>query len=414
EVIKSSGGELLSNTFVISKELQDKIDKKLNEICQEYAEKESAHCTPQLYAAALQGNIALASSSSSATAKGAVAKKPAASAGKRKGASKVSEETSTNQETIPFVGKDEIKSQIRSINDELPDEILDLLTDNLYSVKSRQYLDQFIQRVKESFVAKESEAGSDTTRKNEIKNVQESIKQMHANICIFSRAIEQLIAENETGLAETLQRHLIRSLCSDMCDNILRELDPSANSKTGQLTIEERNKLIQKMSEPNRSFLSKVNESLNGKNVETTLTRLEDAANDLLQLSLKRPNKKNEKDIALDIREKLKAKLTDEQDPAMILHLTVTLIFYAVTTGRFIHAPGKAVPALIKYLSKALPTNVNQRLHEMQDYVIQQSTTGAAAAPLSTDRIEFIKKLGLSAKENMSFASFSTDTDEAQ
>lgn len=72
------------------------------------------------------------------------------------------------------------------------------------------------------------------------------------------------------------------------------------------------------------------------------------------------------RDIALDIREKLKAKLTDEQDPAMILHLTVTLIFYAVTAGRFIHAPGKAVPALIKYLSKALPTNVNQRLHEMQ------------------------------------------------
>lgn len=71
------------------------------------------------------------------------------------------------------------------------------------SVKSRQYLDLFIQRVKESFVAKESEAsGSDTTRKNEIKNVQESIKQMHANICIFSRAIEQLVAENETGLGK--------------------------------------------------------------------------------------------------------------------------------------------------------------------------------------------------------------------
>jgi hypothetical protein len=68
----------------------------------------------------------------------------------------------------------------------------------------------------------------------------------------------------------------------------------------------------------------------------------------------------------LDIREKLKAKLTDEQDPAMILHLTVTLLFYASNAGRFVHAPGKAVPALIKYLSKTLPSNINQRLHEMQ------------------------------------------------
>ncbi|CAF3911758.1 unnamed protein product, partial [Adineta steineri] len=70
ELIKSSGGELISNTFILAKELQDKIDKKLNDICQEYAEKESAQCTPQMYAAVLQGNIALASASS----KGATAK----------------------------------------------------------------------------------------------------------------------------------------------------------------------------------------------------------------------------------------------------------------------------------------------------------------------------------------------------
>jgi hypothetical protein len=82
-----------------------------------------------MYAAVIQGNIALANPSG---AKGATAKKPAASAGKRKGASKVVEETNSNQEAIPFISKDEIKSQIRTINEELPDEIIELLTDNLY------------------------------------------------------------------------------------------------------------------------------------------------------------------------------------------------------------------------------------------------------------------------------------------
>ncbi len=134
----------------------------------------------------------------------------------------------------------------------------------------------------------------------------------------------------------------------------------------------------------------------------------------------------------MEIREKLKAKLTDEQDPAMILHLSITLLFYAIHAGRFVHAPGKAVPALIKYLSKTLPSHINQRLHEMQgeckcsnqtnkkiilffiDFVIQQSTGGATSAELSNDKIDFIKKLGLTAKENMSFTSFSTDTNETQ
>ena len=79
-----------------------------------------------MYAAVLQGNITLA------PAKGASAKKPAAPPAKRKGASKASEETNPNQETIPFVSKDDIKSHIRAVNEELPDEIIDLLADNLY------------------------------------------------------------------------------------------------------------------------------------------------------------------------------------------------------------------------------------------------------------------------------------------
>ncbi|CAF5142505.1 unnamed protein product, partial [Rotaria magnacalcarata] len=97
ELVKSLGGEFMSNTFIIGKELQEKIDKKLDEICQEYAEKESAQCTPQMYASVLQGNITLSSPS---VAKGATAKKPTASGGKRKGASKTVEDTNPNQETI--------------------------------------------------------------------------------------------------------------------------------------------------------------------------------------------------------------------------------------------------------------------------------------------------------------------------
>lgn len=74
----------------------------------------------------------------------------------------------------------------------------------MFSTKSRHYLDLFIQRVKESFSAKETtEASRDTTRKSEMKNIQESIKQVYENIYIFSRSIEQLTAENETNLGRS-------------------------------------------------------------------------------------------------------------------------------------------------------------------------------------------------------------------
>lgn len=86
--------------------------------------------------------------------------------------------------------------------------------------------------------------------------MQETLKQLHGNICIFLRSIEQLTADNEITLgkrkvhcrimlvlfflADTLQRHLIRSLCADMCDIIIREIDTSASGKTGALSIEVR------------------------------------------------------------------------------------------------------------------------------------------------------------------------------
>lgn len=50
---------------------------------------------------------------------------------------------------------------------------------------------------------KEAEAGGDTTRKSDIKNVQESTRQLHGNICIFSRAIEHLVNENEPALGRS-------------------------------------------------------------------------------------------------------------------------------------------------------------------------------------------------------------------
>ena len=48
------------------------------------------------------------------------------------------------------------------------------------------------------------------------------------------------------------------------------------------------------------------------------------------------------------------------------------------------------------------------------DFVIQQSTGATAAAQLSNDKIEFIKKLGLNAKENMTFTSFLNDVNQTQ
>ena len=66
----------------------------------------------------------------------------------------------------------------------------------------------------------------------------------------------------------------------------------------------------------------------------------------------------------------------------MILHLTVTLLYYAVHGGRLVHAPGKAVPLLITALGKAVPNPVHQRLIEMQSRMTPVTLALIRAFPL--------------------------------
>ncbi|CAF3271993.1 unnamed protein product, partial [Rotaria sp. Silwood2] len=119
--------------------------------------------------------------------------------------SKVVEEINSNQVTLFFLNTDEIKTQIQPIHEELPDEILDLLTYNFYSIKSPQYLDLFIQRVTEHFILKENETSHDTIQKIETKTIQDTLKQLHGYICIFSSSIEQLMTENEINIGRKIK-----------------------------------------------------------------------------------------------------------------------------------------------------------------------------------------------------------------
>jgi len=63
------------------------------------------------------------------------------------------------------------------------------------------------------------------TAKNEMKNLQECLKILYNNICVFLRAIELLTNENEISLCDSVQRHLIRTLCTEICDLLIHEIE---------------------------------------------------------------------------------------------------------------------------------------------------------------------------------------------
>jgi hypothetical protein len=65
------------------------------------------------------------------------------------------------------------------------------------------------------------------------------------------------------------------------------------------------------------------------------------------------------------MRESTKSGLEQEKDPATVLHLTLTLLFYHVT-GQMLSAPGRCVPNILDHLKADVLDETFQKLISFQ------------------------------------------------
>lgn len=67
------------------------------------------------------------------------------------------------------------------------------------------------------------------------------------------------------------------------------------------------------------------------------------------------------RDVLLQMRENTKATLETEKDPATLLHLVTTLLFYHAT-GQFLNSPGRCVPNILEFLRDNLKEETHAKL----------------------------------------------------
>lgn len=79
------------------------------------------------------------------------------------------------------------------------------------------------------------------------------------------------------------------------------------------------------------------------------------------------------------MRENTKMSLQEEKEPAALLHLVCTLLFY-YSTGQFLNAPGRCVPNILEFLRADLKEEVFTKL------VYFQSKNLAPINPIKSKR----------------------------
>lgn len=190
-------------------------------------------------------------------------------------------------------------------------------------------------------------------------------------IFVYMRRDSSLPADTQAQLV----KYLLKSLGTDICNEISLYVanECNLNYKTSTLTVEQRNKLIQECDNEYKASLTELNKSLNKSSIEEFLIASENALKSCSMI-IKKIDKKDRL-IVTQHKEKLCQQLQETNDPALILHLVV-LILFTNTTGNIIHASGRFVSQLLMFLKSYLNDTQNTLLKDFHDLILKYFIVG--------------------------------------
>ncbi|XP_056014591.1 E3 UFM1-protein ligase 1-like [Ostrea edulis] len=203
-------------------------------------------------------------------------------------------------------------------------------------------------------------------------DLQERITGLWTNVLLFEKGTKSFPEEIEVLLIE----HLLKTVCSDITNVIVialvNEYMLYNSAKEETLTPEYRAKLIGKLPESVQQNATELNRSLNRTALNEFYKQLDVLCGpEHLGILLRKPDKRQERQLICNHRQSLLDHIQRETDPAMLLHLSVVVLFQTFTSN-IIHAPGKYVPHIITFLKQYLAPESHQLLVRMLDLVIQQ------------------------------------------
>lgn len=125
-----------------------------------------------------------------------------------------------------------------------------------------------------------------------------------------------------------------------------------------------RQKLINELPQDLKSPLQNLLKTSQGANVEEYICAVESAL-EACDVVLKKVDKKKEKNLASQQRHSLIEQLNSANDPALVLHIAVLMLFHSVTQTT-LNASGRFVPQIIAFLQPHLPGPTAELLLTLQ------------------------------------------------
>lgn len=208
-------------------------------------------------------------------------------------------------------------------------------------------------------------------RKQTHTSAQDKINILVNDIKLYEKGLKSLPADQQPQFIKYLLKSLGGDVLAELCKYAANQCNISVQGEV--LTVEQRNKIINDLPDEFMKPLVSLNGTLSEQNMESFFQAI-DACLSEFGMILKKVDKKKDKLLVQNHREKLISELETCEDPALSLHMAVLAIF-TIVTQNMLHASGRQVPIIISYLKTQLKEDDYERLQLWHELVSKYLTS---------------------------------------
>ncbi|XP_067636223.1 E3 UFM1-protein ligase 1 homolog isoform X2 [Eurosta solidaginis] len=260
----------------------------------------------------------------------------------------------------------------KTITKQLEEEGLEYLAETIAELYYSQLNQIALAKAQELY-----EATPQTNRRQTHAAIQERLNTLLVDMRLYEKGLKLLPLDTQAQLTKYLLKSLGNDICNELTVYIASECN--LNIKTSNLNVDQRNKITQDCSSEYKATLLELNKALN-KTIDDFVAATDNVLK-VCSMIIKKVDKKKDRLLIMQHKEKLLQQLNETVEPALVLHLA-SLILFTTVTGCILHASGKFVTQILAFIRPNLSNEQNNQLMQYHDFVLKllQASEGSDEA----------------------------------
>jgi hypothetical protein len=299
---------------------------------------------------------------------------------------------------VEFMSRAELEDKLSSVStlQECPEEMFAELAQHFYPSLTTKFKSLLSELYQSSLLANVHD------KRKAHSELQDKCNSAVSMIRLFEKGT----ALFDAGEKKNLEKHLFRTLCSDLLNlvfvHVRNEHGLNKSSASLDLNQEQRVKVLSDLPKEIAEPLLAMHKTLvGGESVTKFLDVFEQNCDRAVDLFIKKSDTKKSRALIFGHRQTLSEQLAVCNDPALALHCAL-LILFTVFNNAILHASGKFVPAILDKIvsAKVLKPEDQELLQSFQNKVLESLNRNESAKEELQEMMPKLKELAVNARRS--------------